>query len=137
VVYGHVLGATNWSWSFGDGTNSTARSPYHVFNEAGAYTVTQTVVGPGGRDSNDLVVVVDAAPGALRFDPTRLALADGAFTMQLQGASGLNPVVLFASTNLVDWRTISTNQPLTSPLQLADPQAGEFPRRFYRAAETR
>lgn len=129
------LGATNWSWAFGDNTNSTTRSPYHVFTEPGAYTVTQTVVGPGGQDANELVVVVDAPPGELRFDPTRLSLAGGVFTMQLQGASGLNSVVLFASTNLVDWRAISTNQPQTSPLQLEDPEAGAFPRRFYRALE--
>ena len=131
------LGATNWNWVFGDGTNSTTRSPYHVFNEPGAFTVTQTVAGPGGRDTNELVVVVDAAPGELHFDPTRLVLANGAFTMQLQGASGLNPVILLASTNLADWSPISTNQPLTSPLQLSDPAAGDFPRRFYRASEPR
>lgn len=131
------LGATNWSWSFGDGTNSTTRSPYHVFSEPGAYTVTQTVVGPAGRDTDQLVVIVDPAPDQLWFDPSRLTLADGVFRMQLQGALGLNPVVLLASTNLVDWHAISTNQPLTSPLQLADPQAGEFQRRFYRASEAR
>jgi hypothetical protein len=97
----------------------------------------QTVVGPAGQDTDQLVVVVDAAPDQLWFDPSRLALADGVFQMHLQGASGSNPVVLFASTNLVDWQAVSTNQPLTSPLQLTDPRAGDFRRRFYRAAEAR
>lgn len=131
------LGATNWNWSFGDGTNSTTRSQYHVFTEPGAYAVTQVVVGPGGRDTNQVVVVAEAAPGDLKFDPTRLVLTNGVFRMPLQGASGLSPVILYASTDLRGWQPISTNQPLSSPLELADPQAGAFERRYYRASETR
>ncbi len=33
----------SWSWSFGDGTTSSARNPSHVYRGAGNYTVTQTV----------------------------------------------------------------------------------------------
>jgi parallel beta-helix repeat protein len=32
--------ATNWTWDFGDGTNSTDTNPVHVFNEKGTYRVT-------------------------------------------------------------------------------------------------
>ena len=41
---------TTWSWDFGDGGTSTAQSPSHIYTDAGLYTVTLTVTGPGGTD---------------------------------------------------------------------------------------
>ena len=41
---------TGWSWSFGDGTSSTQRNPFHLYRRPGVYTVTLTVTGPGGVD---------------------------------------------------------------------------------------
>lgn len=37
-----------WRWEFGDGTVSTERHPFHVFELAGEYTVSLSVSGPGG-----------------------------------------------------------------------------------------
>jgi len=34
---------TSWKWTFGDGETSTERSPPHVYNKAGQYTVSLTV----------------------------------------------------------------------------------------------
>ncbi|HOT51976.1 MAG TPA: PKD domain-containing protein, partial [Candidatus Hydrogenedentes bacterium] len=34
---------TSWSWNFGDGGTSDARNPRHVYQQAGAYTVTLEV----------------------------------------------------------------------------------------------
>ena len=44
-------GITTWTWDFGDGTTSTERNPVHTYQEAGTYTVSLTVVGPGGSDT--------------------------------------------------------------------------------------
>jgi len=41
---------TSWSWTFGDGATSTARSPLHTYISAGSFTVSLTVAGPGGSD---------------------------------------------------------------------------------------
>jgi len=41
---------TSWSWTFGDGGTSTAQNPSHQYTSAGTYTVSLTVVGPGGSD---------------------------------------------------------------------------------------
>ncbi len=41
---------TAWTWSFGDGGGSGARYPEHEYTNAGVYTVTLYVVGPGGSD---------------------------------------------------------------------------------------
>ena len=58
---------TSWSWSFGDGSVSTAQSPTHVYEAVGTYTVTLSSAGPGG--SNELVMadhitVIEPAPTA-------------------------------------------------------------------------
>ncbi len=39
-----------WEWNFGDGITSAEQNPYHEYEMAGNFTVTLTVVGPGGTD---------------------------------------------------------------------------------------
>ena len=41
---------TSWSWTFGDGSTSAQQNPAHIYTEAGTYTVTLVVTGPGGSD---------------------------------------------------------------------------------------
>jgi PKD repeat protein len=38
-------------WDFGDGDTSTFISPTHIYTALGAYTVTLTVDGPDGSDT--------------------------------------------------------------------------------------
>jgi PKD repeat protein len=55
------------SWSFGDGISSTATNPSHTYTSPGSYTVSLTVVGPGGSDVETktfYVVVLEPAPVA-------------------------------------------------------------------------
>jgi PKD repeat protein len=42
---------TSRSWNFGDGKTSDEKSPLHVYNEVGTFTVALTVTGPGGSDT--------------------------------------------------------------------------------------
>ena len=55
---------SSWSWDFGDGGTSTGQYPSHVYSTAGTYTVSLTVSGPGGSntDTQTADVTVSAPP---------------------------------------------------------------------------
>ncbi len=57
---------TSWDWDFGDGGTSTAQNPSHQYASAGDYTVTLTVTGSCGSDSETKTnyIHVDGAPVA-------------------------------------------------------------------------
>jgi len=42
---------TSWSWTFGDGGNSTSQNPSHTYNSAGTYSVTLSVSNSAGNDA--------------------------------------------------------------------------------------
>ena len=67
-VQQHLAGSiTSYAWTFGDGSTSTAASPSHVYAAAGVYTVSLTVTGPGGSNTqtrSNYVTVTTAAPVA-------------------------------------------------------------------------
>jgi PKD repeat protein len=42
---------TEWNWDFGDSTTSTDQNPSHTFTQQGRYTVSLTVSGPTGSDT--------------------------------------------------------------------------------------
>ena len=41
----------SWNWNFGDGTTRNEQNPSHDYTEAGNYTVSLTVTGPEGSDT--------------------------------------------------------------------------------------
>ncbi len=41
--YANSLGATSWTWDFGDGTISSLENPLHIFQNPGNYNVTLTI----------------------------------------------------------------------------------------------
>lgn len=50
----------SWSWTFGDGTNSTAQNPVKSYAGAGIYTVSLTVTNPVGTSSaSDYITVLE------------------------------------------------------------------------------
>jgi PKD repeat protein len=44
-----------WSWTFGDGGTSTLTSPSHIYQSLGVFTVSLTVTGYGGSDTETKV----------------------------------------------------------------------------------
>ena len=59
---------TSYAWTFGDGTTSTVASPAKVYSVPGNYTVSLTVTGPGGSNTqtrtNYITVSAPPAPVA-------------------------------------------------------------------------
>jgi len=53
--------ASSWAWTFGDGGTSTLQNPSHIYLDAGAYSVTLTVTGPGGSDTLTRTNYIDVA----------------------------------------------------------------------------
>jgi PKD repeat protein len=58
-------GPGSWSWSFGDGTTSSARSPAHTYMGPGTYAVSLTVASTTGRNTQTragLITVAGSPP---------------------------------------------------------------------------
>jgi hypothetical protein len=62
---------------------------------------------------------------------TGSSFSNSVFELQLSGVAGAN-YVLQVSTNLTDWIPLSTNNAPSNLFYLADPNATNFQRRFYR-----
>jgi PKD repeat protein len=77
-------------WDFGDGNTSPEQNPVHTYNEAGTYTVTLTVEGPGGSSTEtkvDYITVVEPAQVVITsftFDPAAFGTigGEGNFTQE-------------------------------------------------------
>jgi PKD repeat protein len=51
-----------YHWVFGDGDNSDEENPIHIYEIEGTYSVSLTIIGPGGTDIKTLVDCVIALP---------------------------------------------------------------------------
>jgi PKD repeat protein len=61
------IGATSWSWNFGDGGTSTAQHPTHEYTAEGTYTVTLIATNSNGSDTEikpDYITVTQKPPVA-------------------------------------------------------------------------
>ncbi|MFC2058923.1 PKD domain-containing protein [Chloroflexota bacterium] len=54
----------SWDWDFGDDGTSTGQSPSHIYNDNGIYTVSLTVTGPGGSDTEIKTDYMTVTPDA-------------------------------------------------------------------------
>ncbi len=84
---------SSWSWSFGDGGTSTLQNPSYTYTALGSYTVSLTVTGPGGVDTETKFDYVVA--GTL---PT---LDDGNFELQTPGTAPAVPWTITSGTGHV------------------------------------
>jgi PKD repeat protein len=89
VFVDNSVGASAWSWTFGDGDTSTFWSPIHIYTGNGTYTVTLTVTGLCGTDVTTQTVPVNCLVG---LDlPSSLAITvypnpnNGSFKVRFQG----------------------------------------------------
>lgn len=67
---------------------------------------------------------------------TGLQLTNGTFQLRVDDVLQPGTLVIEASTNLADWSRVFTNTTPTNVLFYTDPDAGNLPTRFYRAAQS-
>jgi PKD repeat protein len=60
----------SWVWDFGDNASSFEQHPLHVYKKSGVYTITLTVIGPGGTNlrSQTELIQVNASTQPLEID---------------------------------------------------------------------
>jgi hypothetical protein len=83
--------------------------------------------GPNGK------CPVPVEPLRFGMSPASLLWTSNGMQLGLDGSAGHGPIILYASTNLTFWTPIFTNPPVTGELKFLDPDATNFPLRFYRA----
>jgi PKD repeat protein len=96
---------TSYAWNFGDSTTSTAANPSKVYSVPGVYTVTLTVSGPAGSDTQTRTgyVTVNSAP-ASSYTLALTASAGGSVTASpSQSSYAPGTVVTLTATPLDDY----------------------------------
>jgi len=131
---GTGLGTFQWydnGAAIAGATNSTLALTHLQAGNSGVY---QVVV------SNPLEVLngpaINVTVPALQFNLASLAYqpVNGTFAMQLTGA-GTNLVVIYASSNLVNWQAVFTNVPSANPIVFTDMPPPHAAQRFYQAVQ--
>jgi alpha-L-rhamnosidase len=93
------------------------------------------VSGIGSGAHNIERVLVPPPPFRFASDSVNLHMAANGFKMQISGQDGTSQVVVYASTNLLDWIPIFTNPAFIGTVPIIDPAATNFSKRFYKATE--
>lgn len=125
----------SYQWQFNGtnivgATNSLLTLTNVPLGSAGSYQCMVSNLNGSASSSSVMLNVMRSIP---QFYDT--SFANAGFNLHLNGFSGHGPVVIYASTNLQDWRSIFTNPPTTGTLQFLDSSATNRPLRFYRAIE--
>lgn len=113
-------------------TNATLVLTNLQYAQAGNYRVTISNA-LAGVISSSATLTVWQAPA--RLAASGLVTTNGNFGLSLSGLSGHGPIIIYASSNLLNWDAIFTNPPMVGTMQFMDGAATNWPLRFYRTAE--
>jgi PKD repeat protein len=127
---------TTWAWDFGDGDTSDEKSPIHIYNDSGSYSVSLTITNPEGSTTevkNDLIIVALSAPVAVAGPDRAIALnevtLDGGGSSDVDGsivsynwklthrtdsahnqiATGINPTITDLAADFYDVQLVVTD----------------------------
>lgn len=116
-----------------DGSLPTTNSPVY---SGGFMVFTNTTVSANAFEAGYNNSVATSALFQVQplYFTSQTLLSGGLFQLGFVGVPGSN-YVLEATTNFINWTPIGTNTALTNQFNLVDPQATNFPCRFYRVLE--
>ncbi len=86
-----------WLWDFGDGKTSSEQNPVHIYDKVGIFTVSLTINGEDGADTNikNNLINVSNLKAGVRIEPENITLGKpGEFTAFIKFASGLDPKII-------------------------------------------
>jgi PKD repeat protein len=101
---------TSWSWNFGDGSTSREQNPSHTYNDPGTYTVSLTVTGPEGSDTETKTDYINVrSPGkAMPWIPL-LLLDDASAEPCPRAPTPISPSgTITDTTPLFTWSSVSS-----------------------------
>lgn len=119
---------TGWSWDFGDGTTSTDQNPAaHTYNANGNYTVSLTVTGPDGSDTEsktDYISLSDINTALTCEDVVVYPNGTIAVSLMAQGTDvyGLQTTVDVSDPALVDLLDSTFGDFFDQPIAMASNQ---------------
>jgi hypothetical protein len=115
-------------------TNATLAIDFVTRANAGVYRV---LVSNGLGITIGPPTVLAVLGTSLWFDTSSasLQITNSSLHLRLLGASGLGPVVIYASSDLLTWQPIFTNPPVIGPLEFTDQGVSDQPAKYYRASE--
>jgi hypothetical protein len=118
-------------------TNASLLVAAATLADAGAYRciITNTL----GAVASAVATITIQSGVPLRFDLLHVPplLVSNGFQVKVNDLSGLGPLVIYASSNLVDWLPIFTNPANPGSVLFVDPATTNLSQRFYRASEER
>jgi alpha-tubulin suppressor-like RCC1 family protein len=96
-----------------------------------------TDVGIAGQERRFYRAFEGAVAGPLSIELAAPVTESGirSFPLRLTGLTANGPVVIYTSSNLLDWSAIFTNPPTIGPLQFVEEPSTVWSQRFYRASE--
>jgi hypothetical protein len=98
-----------------------------IYDSMATITADQTDLNPANNTATQANTVISPTPAHL----SGAGYTNGTFALTVQGIPG--SYVLQASPDLTNWTSISTNiVPSLGILQITDPYAGSYQRRYYR-----
>jgi hypothetical protein len=127
LIYQWKFGATNLN----NATNAILSLTNVQTAASGSYAI--IVTNSYGMISTNAILLVQ--PFMLAYGPTNLLMTTNGFELQVGGVLAKNSLVIYASTNLINWLPIFTNPPTTGSLLFLDTNAANIPLQFYRAIE--
>lgn len=116
-------GATQWNWSFGDGSNSNSQNPAHTYPGSGTYTVMLNVTNATGCTNSgvEIIEILDEIIVPNVITPNGDGIND-LFTIKTQGLKSYELTILnrwgtkiFASSSAADhWDGKINGNPVSS-----------------------